>query len=116
MSLIFERLPPCSRPSSLPCGKESKPPDCRDQPRLSSEVGAGGADSLALVAAVSVAALTVQMLRVGRHMKGAIEGRLRTSTGRAGAAAFAGVFLFTALMISREGMETSLLLLQLQQA
>ncbi len=71
---------------------------------------------LALVAAVSVAALTVQMLRVGRHMKGAIEGRLRTSTGRAGAAAFAGVFLFTALMISREGMETSLLLLQLQQA
>jgi len=71
---------------------------------------------LALVAAVSVGALTVQMLRTGRHMKGAIEGRLRTSSERAGAAAFLGVFLFTGLMISREGMETSLLLLQLQQA
>ena len=45
-----------------------------------------------------------------------IEGRLRSSSERAGAAAFAGVFLFTGLMISREGMETALLLLQLQQA
>jgi high-affinity iron transporter len=32
-----------------------------------------------------------------------------------GVAAFAGVFLFTTLMISREGMETALLLLQLRQ-
>jgi high-affinity iron transporter len=71
---------------------------------------------LALIAAVSVGALTVQMLRSGRHMKGAIEGRLRTSSERAGVGAFLGVFLFTGLMISREGMETSLLLLQLQQA
>jgi high-affinity iron transporter len=71
---------------------------------------------LALIAAVSVAALTIHMWRAGRHMKGAIEGRLRSSSERAGAGAFAGVFLFTALMISREGMETALLLLQLQQA
>jgi len=48
-------------------------------------------------------------------MKGDMEGRLRTSTHRAGAAAFAGVFLFTVLMISREGMETALLLLQLRE-
>src|SRR5207253_8327811 len=34
---------------------------------------------------------------------------------RAGAAAFAGVFLFTVLMISREGMETALLLMQLRE-
>jgi high-affinity iron transporter len=46
-------------------------------------------------------------------MKGDIEGRLQLSTGRPGAAAFTGVFLFTLLMISREGIETALLLMQL---
>ncbi len=70
---------------------------------------------LALFAAVSVAAMTIHMWRAGRQMKGAIEGRLRTSSEQAGKAAFAGVFLFTGLMISREGMETVLLLLQIQQ-
>jgi high-affinity iron transporter len=71
---------------------------------------------LALIAAVSVLWLTVHMWRAGRHLKGAIEQRLQSSGTRAGAAAFLGVFLFTALMISREGMETVLLLFQLQQA
>jgi len=70
---------------------------------------------LALVAAVSVAAMTVHMWRAGRRMKGDMEGRLRPSTERAGAAAFTGVFLFTVLMISREGMETALLLMQLRE-
>ena len=70
---------------------------------------------LALVAAVSVAALTIQMWRAGRHMKDEIEGRLRTSSQRAGAAAAIGVFLFTLLMIGREGMETALLLIQLRE-
>jgi len=70
---------------------------------------------LALVAAVSVAALTIHMWRAGRHIKGDIERRLRASSERAGVAAFVGVLLFTTLMISREGMETALLLLQLRQ-
>jgi high-affinity iron transporter len=70
---------------------------------------------LAIVAAVSVAVMTVHMWRASRHMKGDMEGRLRTSTHRTGAAAFAGVFLFTVLMISREGMETALLLMQLRE-
>jgi high-affinity iron transporter len=70
---------------------------------------------LALIAAVSVTTLTVHMWRAGRRMKSEIEERLRSSSQRAGAAAFAGVFLFTLLMISREGMETALLLLQLRQ-
>jgi high-affinity iron transporter len=48
-------------------------------------------------------------------MKGDIEGRLASSSKRAGGAAFAGVFLFTVLMVSREGMETALLLLQLKE-
>jgi high-affinity iron transporter len=70
---------------------------------------------LAIVAALSVTTLTVHMWRAGRRMKGEIEQRLLSSSQRAGAAAFMGVMLFTTLMISREGMETALLLLQLRQ-
>ena len=70
---------------------------------------------LALVAAVSVAWMTVHMWRTGRRMKGDIEGRLKSSSRRPAAAAFAGVFLFTLLMVSREGMETVLLLIQLKE-
>ena len=70
---------------------------------------------LALVAAASVTWLTVHMWRAGRHMKGDIEGRLQSSSVRPGSAAFAGVFLFTLLMVSREGMETALLLMQLRE-
>jgi high-affinity iron transporter len=65
---------------------------------------------LAIVAAVLVASLTVHMWRAGRRMKAEIEGRLATSTAKTGAAAFAGVFFFTLLMITREGMETALLM------
>lgn len=70
---------------------------------------------LALVAAVSVTWMVVHMWRTGRRMKGDIEGRLQSSTVRPGAAAFTGVFLFTLLMVSREGMETALLLMQLHE-
>ena len=70
---------------------------------------------LAMVAAISVTWMIVHMWRAGRHMKGEIEGRLATSSVKAGAGAFAGVFLFTVLMISREGMETALLLMQLKE-
>jgi high-affinity iron transporter len=65
---------------------------------------------LALVAAVSVASLTIHMWRTAKRIKRDIEGRLHTSTMKSGAAAFAGVFLFTLLMITREGMETALLM------
>jgi len=68
---------------------------------------------LAVVAAVSVTWMVVHMWRFGRRMKGDIEGRLQ-STGT-GAAAFTGVLLFTTLMITREGMETALLLFQLRE-
>jgi high-affinity iron transporter len=69
---------------------------------------------LAIVAAVSVTWMIVHMWRTGRRMKGDIEGRLQQSSGRPGAAAFTGIFLFTLLMITREGMETALLLMQLR--
>ena len=65
---------------------------------------------LAIVAAVSVASLTIHMWRTARKIKGEIEGQLRTSAQKTGAAAWMGVFLFTLLMISREGMETALLM------
>lgn len=65
---------------------------------------------LALTAAVSVATLTVHMWRTARRIKGEIEGQLRTSAEKTGLAAWMGVFFFTLLMISREGMETALLM------
>ena len=65
---------------------------------------------LALVAAVSVATLTVHMWRTARRIKGEIEGHLQQSVERDGMKAWLGVFLFTLLMISREGMETALLM------
>ena len=70
---------------------------------------------LALVAAASVTWMIVHMWRVGRRMKGDIEGRLQSSSVRPGAAAFISVFLFTLLMVTREGMETALLLMQLRE-
>jgi high-affinity iron transporter len=69
---------------------------------------------LALVAAASVTWMIVHMWRAGRRMKGDIEGRLKSSSVKPGTAAFTGVFLFTLLMVSREGMESALLLMQLR--
>jgi high-affinity iron transporter len=65
---------------------------------------------LAIVAAVSVTTLLVHMWRTGRRMKANIEGRLESSAIRTGRAAFLGVLGFTILMITREGMETALLM------
>jgi len=65
---------------------------------------------LGIVAALLVASLTVHMWRAGRHMKKEIEGKLAASSLRIGRAAFWGVFGFTLLMITREGMETAMLM------
>lgn len=65
---------------------------------------------LALTAAALVASLTLHMWRAGKRMKKDIEGRLEASSARVGRAAFLGVFAFTVLMITREGMETALLM------
>lgn len=65
---------------------------------------------LAIAAALSVASLTVHMWRTARRIKGEIEGHLHASTLKSGTAAFLGVFGFTLLMITREGMETALLM------
>jgi len=65
---------------------------------------------LAIVAAVSVTTLIIHMWRTGRRIKAKIEGALESSAQRAGRAAFLGVLGFTILMITREGMETALLI------
>ena len=65
---------------------------------------------LALTAAVLVATLIVHMWRHAKLLKREIESRLESSALQIGAKAFIGVFLFTVLMISREGMETALLM------
>jgi len=65
---------------------------------------------LALVAAVLVATFVIHIWRVAPHMKKDMETRLEQRAS--GPWAWAGVFGFTLLMITREGMETALLLLQ----
>jgi high-affinity iron transporter len=65
---------------------------------------------LALVAAVLVASLTIHLWRAGKRMKREIEARLERSSVRVGRGAFFGVLGFTLLMITREGMETALLM------
>ena len=65
---------------------------------------------LAIVAGGLVTTLIVHMWRHARRLKHEIEAHLLASTLKTGASAFAGVFLFTLLMISREGMETALLM------
>jgi len=65
---------------------------------------------LALTAAVLVASLIVHMWRHARTIKRDIEHRLSVSAAQVGIQAAVGVFLFTLLMITREGMETALLM------
>lgn len=66
---------------------------------------------LALVAAGFVISLLVYMKRVAGRLRSSIETRVEASAGSDSATrAFWGVFAFTLLMITREGMETALLI------
>src|SRR5688500_4293649 len=65
---------------------------------------------LALTAAVLVASLIVHMWKHATRLTQEIETHLESSAVRTGTKAFLGVFLFTLLMITREGMETALLM------
>ncbi|MGH8187485.1 MAG: FTR1 family protein, partial [Steroidobacteraceae bacterium] len=65
---------------------------------------------LAVAAAVLVGSLIVHMWRAAKTIKHDIERRLEASALRPARGAFIGVFLFTVLMITREGMETVLFL------
>jgi high-affinity iron transporter len=69
---------------------------------------------LALVAAVLVATFVIHIWRVAPTMKRDMETRLEAQVSKS-RWAWAGVFLFTLLMITREGMETALMLIQVRQ-
>ena len=76
---------------------------------------------LALVAAVLVASLLVYMKKISAHLKKDIEDRVEASAlSTTAGQAFWGIFGFTLLMITREGMETALMistaLFQMQSA
>lgn len=70
---------------------------------------------LGLVAIVMVGTLVIHMWRSGPQLQEKMRNRLGTMSSRKSRlAAVAGVFLFTFLMITREGMETALLLMQVR--
>lgn len=69
--------------------------------------------SLALVAAVLVISMVIYMQKAARFLKQRIHARLEASAAKTGAAAWLGVFAFVVLMITREGMETALMLTSL---
>lgn len=62
---------------------------------------------LSLVAAVLVLSMVVYMLSAAKHMRRDISARIGMAAARPGPAAWLGVFLFIALMVLREGMETA---------
>src|SRR5688500_3646517 len=71
---------------------------------------------LALVAAVLVASFVIHIWRVAPTMKREMEAKLEARASRSSTPwAWVGVFILTLLMISREGMETALLLIQVRQ-
>jgi Fe(3+) dicitrate transport protein len=71
---------------------------------------------LALVAAVLVATFVIQMWRTAPRMKQHMERELDRHTTKASRMlAIVATFLFTLLMITREGMETALMLIQVRQ-
>src|SRR5262245_20274093 len=68
---------------------------------------------LGVVAIVMVGTLVIHMWRTGPKIQQRMRERLSAVSSRSSRiAAIAGVFLFTFLMITREGMETALMLLQ----
>jgi len=72
---------------------------------------------LGVVAIAMVGTLVIHMWRTGPKLQKKMYERLGAIQSRGSkVAAFAGVFLFTFLMITREGMETALLLLQVRNS
>ncbi len=68
---------------------------------------------LALVAAVLVASFVIHIWRVAPQMKREMEQKLEVQASKGSTPlAWLGVFVFTLLMITREGMETALMLIQ----
>ncbi len=65
---------------------------------------------VALIAVVLVTSMVLYMIRAAKHLRTRIGQRLEAAAQKPAAAAWAGVFVFTVLMITREGMETAFLI------
>jgi high-affinity iron transporter len=70
---------------------------------------------LAIVAAVLVATFVIHIWRIAPRMKRDMEARIEQHASKTTGWAWLGVFAFTLLMITREGMETALMLIQVRQ-
>jgi high-affinity iron transporter len=68
---------------------------------------------LAAIAALMVLSMVIYMMRAAKRMRFEIAAKVDRAAERMGFAAMAGVFAFVTLMITREGMETALILTSL---
>ena len=66
--------------------------------------------SLALIAGAMVASLTVYVMKTAKSIRQSISDTLEKHATKTNAGAAIGIFLFTVLMIAREGMETAMML------
>ena len=72
---------------------------------------------LGVVSAFLVGGFVIHMWKTASHLKQDMEKKLAEKTNEnVGQAAWWGVFIFTVFMISREGMETALMLIQVHSA
>ena len=71
---------------------------------------------LGVATIVMVSSFVIQMWRIGPRLKSQVEQELTKVSSRASRwAAFVGVFFFSVLMITREGMEMAVMLIQVRQ-
>jgi high-affinity iron transporter len=66
--------------------------------------------TLAMVAGIMVASLTYYIMKTAKTIKLDITNKIDCHANKTGFPALLGIFIFTVLMISREGMETALML------
>lgn len=66
--------------------------------------------ALAIGAGVLVASMTYVVMKNAKNIPAAINAKLEKQTSKTGFAAIAGMFIFTVVMIAREGMETAMML------
>lgn len=66
--------------------------------------------ALAMIAGILVASLTYYIMKTAKTIKLDITNKIDHHAKKAGFPALIGIFIFTVLMISREGMETALML------
>lgn len=65
---------------------------------------------LAITAGILVATMTYTVMRAAKHLRQEINNRIDAHASKEGLAAIVGIFVFTVVMIAREGMETAMML------